>query len=120
MSDARTLTDTLRGRRYGRYGLVFCPAHNNTRTPAFSLANAGDGRLLAKCFAGCSFSEIVEALRGLPFGMTKLDIGHDGDRPGQNAACALAARAIFEGIATRILALPDGHALSGVARGVAA
>ena len=65
MTDARTLTAALRGRWHGRYGLAFCPAHPNTRTPALSLADGRDGRLLAKCFAGCSFTDIVEALRGL-------------------------------------------------------
>lgn len=65
MTDARTLTHALRGRWYGRYGLAFCPAHGNTRTPALSLADGRNGSLLAKCFTGCSFLEIVEALRGL-------------------------------------------------------
>ena len=65
MTGARSLTLALRGRWYGCYGLAFCPAQLNTRTPALSLADGDDGRLLAKCFTGCTFPEIVEALRGL-------------------------------------------------------
>jgi len=65
MTDARTLTHALRGRWYGRYGVAFCPAHGNTRTPALSLSDGRNGSLLAKCFAGCNFFQIAEALRGL-------------------------------------------------------
>lgn len=65
MSDAERITRALGGRWHGRYGLALCPAHTNTRTPALSLADAGDGRLLARCHAGCSFAAILDALRGL-------------------------------------------------------
>lgn len=65
MSGARTVTLALGGRWYGGYGLAFCPAHPNSRTPALSLADGRDGRLLARCHAGCTFNNIVEALRGL-------------------------------------------------------
>ncbi len=65
MTDARTVTIALRGRWCGSYGIALCPAHGNHRTPALSLANGHDGKLLAKCFAGCSFIDIIEALRGL-------------------------------------------------------
>ena len=41
------------------------PAHRNTRTPALSLADGGDGRLLALCHAGCGFPAVLDALRGL-------------------------------------------------------
>lgn len=65
MTEAQRITLALRGRWHGRYGLALCPAHANTRTPALSLADAGDGRLLARCHAGCSFAAILEALQGL-------------------------------------------------------
>ncbi len=58
MMNAATLTRTLGGRWYGSYGLAFCPAHDNRRTPALSLADGEDGRLLATCHAGCSFPNI--------------------------------------------------------------
>ena len=65
VANAVTLTKELRGKWYGRYGLAYCPAHKNTRTPALSLANGDSGRLLAHCHAGCDFSEIMDSLRGL-------------------------------------------------------
>jgi hypothetical protein len=64
MTDARTVCEALGGRWAGRYGLAFCPAHDNTRTPALSLSTGSDGRLLAHCHAGCDFLAILDALRG--------------------------------------------------------
>jgi hypothetical protein len=63
--DAATLTKTLRGKWHGLYGLAYCPAHRNTRTPALSLANGKSGRLLAYCHAGCDFLAIMDSLREL-------------------------------------------------------
>lgn len=65
MSDAQSLTLALRGRWYGRYGLAFCPVHDNRRTPALRLADGCDGRLLALCSAGCTFESVVDVLRGM-------------------------------------------------------
>ncbi|MCU9846719.1 toprim domain-containing protein [Defluviimonas sp. WL0024] len=63
MTNARTLTEALGGRWHGSYGLAFCPAHRNTRTPALSLSDGAGGRLLARCHAGCRFPAIADALR---------------------------------------------------------
>lgn len=60
---ARDITLALGGRWYRRYGLTFCPAHPNTRTPALRLRDGAEGRLLAICAAGCSFAEVATALR---------------------------------------------------------
>ena len=49
MADAETLARALGGKWFGTYGLAFCPAHDNTRTPALSVCNGRDGRLLAHC-----------------------------------------------------------------------
>lgn len=65
MTDAQRITDALRGRWHGHYGLCFCPAHPNTQTPALSISDGAEGRLLAKCHAGCAFPDIMDALRGL-------------------------------------------------------
>lgn len=62
MRDARAITEALRGKWFGAYGVGFCPVHPNTRTPALSLADGDDGRLLAHCFAGCGFREVFAAL----------------------------------------------------------
>lgn len=57
------IVKALRGRPDRNGGLCFCPAHANTRTPALSIANGRDGRLLLHCHAGCSFAAILDALR---------------------------------------------------------
>lgn len=62
MSDARTLTSALCGKWHGRYGLACCPAHGDRR-PSLTLADASDGRLLLDCKAGCSFLDLLTALR---------------------------------------------------------
>jgi hypothetical protein len=38
-----------------------CPSHEDG-SPSFTLHATGDGRILAHCFAGCGFPEIVEAV----------------------------------------------------------
>ncbi len=65
MTEAERITRALGGHWHGRYGMALCPAHANTRTPALSLADGEDGRLLARCHAGCDFASILDALRGL-------------------------------------------------------
>lgn len=64
MTDARAITLALGGKWYGRYGLCRCPAHGD-RKPSLSLSEGQNGRLLAKCFVGCSFPDIAAALRDL-------------------------------------------------------
>lgn len=44
----------------GRY-MACCPAHDD-REPSLSLYFAPDGRVLLRCFSGCVFSAIVEAM----------------------------------------------------------
>lgn len=63
MPDARRIVESLGGRWSGRGGVCFCPAHQNTRTPALSVTEADDGRLLLHCHAGCEFADILAALR---------------------------------------------------------
>ncbi|WP_458790948.1 DUF7146 domain-containing protein [Yoonia sp. MH D7] len=63
MSDAQSLTMALKGHWHGSYGLAYCPAHDNTRTPALSLANGGGDQLLAHCHGGCGFLDIIAALK---------------------------------------------------------
>lgn len=64
MTDAKTLTVALNGAWHGSYGLCCCPAHGD-RNPSLSLKNGADGRLLAHCHTGCTFTDILDALRGL-------------------------------------------------------
>ena len=65
MTGAEHITRALCGKWYRGYGVAFCPAHQNTRTPALRLADGRDGRLLATCSVGCSFTEVLDSLRGL-------------------------------------------------------
>ncbi len=62
-ANARTVCNALGGHWHGRYGLAFCPAHPNTRTPALSVKDGHDGRLLVNCFTGCTGSDVLAALR---------------------------------------------------------
>jgi hypothetical protein len=41
--------------------LACCPAHDD-KSPSLTIHEAADGRILVKCFAGCSFEEIKEAV----------------------------------------------------------
>lgn len=65
MNDARAITIALRGRWYGGYGVCYCPAHPNTRTPALRLKDGREGRLLAVCGSGCTFRNVAAALQSL-------------------------------------------------------
>ncbi|UCA46889.1 toprim domain-containing protein [Pseudochrobactrum sp. XF203] len=64
-TSARTITKALNGHWHGRYGICLCPAHFNTKSPALSISDGYDGRLLLRCHAGCDFLSILEALKCL-------------------------------------------------------
>jgi len=58
----------LKGRRQGKGWLVSCPCPNHgsgrgDRNPSLSVSD-GDDKLLLRCFAGCEFEDIIDALRG--------------------------------------------------------
>ena len=51
-------------RWHGDYKFIACcPAHDD-RNPSFSATDVG-GKILVKCFAGCSQEEVIGALRNL-------------------------------------------------------
>ena len=58
---ARDLTAALGGRWHGSYGTARCPAHED-RTPSLRLCD-GDIATLLKCFAGCEFRAVSDALK---------------------------------------------------------
>ena len=64
MQDAQSITRALGGRWHGRYGSAPCPAHEDRR-PSLSVTDGTDGRLLAYCHTGCTFRDVLDALRGL-------------------------------------------------------
>ena len=43
------------------YYKALCPAHDD-KVPSLSVSEGDDARVLIKCFAGCSFGAVVEAL----------------------------------------------------------
>ncbi len=77
---ARTVCAALGGRWYGGGGVCFCPAHQNTRTPALSLSDGSDGKLLVYCHAGCAGGDVLAALRarGLLAGHSEWRPDHRG------------------------------------------
>lgn len=61
--NAREVAFALGGaRRAGRGWVARCPAHED-RSPSLSLADGREGRLLARCHAGCEWADILAALR---------------------------------------------------------
>lgn len=49
-------------RKTGRANwIACCPAHDD-RSPSMTLHETDDGRILVRCFAGCSFAEIAGAV----------------------------------------------------------
>ena len=62
MNAARELTAALGGKWRGRHGVSLCPGHDD-HSPSLSIADGRDGKLLLRCFAGCSFTDIIAALR---------------------------------------------------------
>lgn len=73
---AEAATRALGGKWTGRSGIAFCPVHDNTRTPALSLADGDTGKLLVKCFAGCDPVDVLRELNRRGF-----DDGSFNDRP---------------------------------------
>ena len=58
------------------YYKALCPAHDDGE-PSLSVSEGEDARVLLKCFAGCSFGAVVEAL-----GLDERDLFTDGEREG--------------------------------------
>ena len=65
MKDAQRITAKLQGHWHGHYGVCLCPAHANTRSPALSVTDGEDGRLMVYCHAGCDGRAVLDAFRGL-------------------------------------------------------
>lgn len=71
MTRAEELTRKLGGQWRGHYGTAPCPSHED-RAPSLSLANGNDGRVLLKCHAGCTYTEISAALEADGLGRSRL------------------------------------------------
>ena len=60
--DARTIVDGLKGKWSFTGGVCSCPAHED-RMPSLSVTETRDGSVLVHCFAGCSQTEVIDALK---------------------------------------------------------
>ena len=58
MITAKSIIDALGGRN----GKARCPAHDD-RNPSLSVSQGSDGKVLLKCFAGCTQAAVIDALR---------------------------------------------------------
>lgn len=67
--DARQIAEALgRGKekKTGRSSwLTLCCAHDNTDTPALSVTDGTDGKVLVRCHAGCRNEDVIGALRSM-------------------------------------------------------
>lgn len=59
---AETIAKALGGRKAGGGWSARCPAHDD-RTPSLSLRDAGDGKVLVCCHAGCDQGEVIASLK---------------------------------------------------------
>ena len=50
--NAETIAKALGGRKAGGGWMARCPAHDD-REPSLSIRDAGDGKVLVRCHAGC-------------------------------------------------------------------
>lgn len=63
MTEAEKVAQALGGKRAGAGFIAYCPAHDNTNSPALSVASGRGNRLLVKCHAGCDPTSILRVLR---------------------------------------------------------
>lgn len=73
MNEAEQVSRALNGHKAGAGYICFCPSHENIKTPALSVSNGADGRLLVNCHAGCDGRSVLAALqaRGIISGKGK-------------------------------------------------
>jgi hypothetical protein len=67
--NADRIGGALKGRRNRKGWLVSCPCPNHgrghgDRNPSLSISDGDDNKILVRCFAGCEFPDIIDALRG--------------------------------------------------------
>jgi putative DNA primase/helicase len=58
----REIVLALMGRWSGSHGMVRCPAHDDLH-PSCSVTDSPDGKVLVRCFSGCSQEALIDALR---------------------------------------------------------
>ena len=61
MDEARQLTKALGGTCYGSSGIACCPTYQD-HAPSLSIS-PGHTTVLVHCFAGCLFTDVIQAVR---------------------------------------------------------
>lgn len=101
-----------------RAWLASCPAHED-RDPSLAITEADDGRILLKCFAGCTALDVIHSLgmevkdlfpqHGLnPYGtMRKLEYEYNKKQHGMTRERAESVMLCFEGMVERGEKLSD-------------
>jgi hypothetical protein len=62
MATAETIATALGGRKAAGGWTARCPAHDD-HTPSLSIGDAGDGKVLVRCHAGCGQEQVISILR---------------------------------------------------------
>ncbi len=62
------------GRPNGQSHMALCPAHED-RQPSLSIGEGADGKALLKCHAGCTVTDVLDAI-----GLSKTDLFSEGGR----------------------------------------
>ncbi len=85
-------------RKQGNGWSALCPAHEDT-IPSLSISEGADGRVLLKCFAGCSIESVLAAI-----GLTMRDLFEDrGQKKGSSEEISVATLAADKGLPPEFL-----------------
>jgi hypothetical protein len=74
--------DVVRGPDHRGEYLALCPAHDDRNTPNLHIGEAEDGRVLLRCFAGCSQERLLAALEEKGVGKADLFADRNVQRGG--------------------------------------
>jgi putative DNA primase/helicase len=73
VTTAENIAKALGGRKAGSGWMARCPAHED-REPSLSIAEAGNGKVLVRCHAGCEQQHVIAALKAR--GKARIYRGH--------------------------------------------
>jgi putative DNA primase/helicase len=62
MKNIGDLLTKLNAKRTGKGWIALCPAHDDQK-PSLSIAEGRSGKVLFYCFAGCSYRDVIDALK---------------------------------------------------------
>ena len=77
---AETIATALGGRKAGGSWMARCPAHDD-HTPSLSIRDAGDGKVLVRCHAGCGQEQVISDLRSRGLWTSNGPRSHPTQRP---------------------------------------